>query len=186
MNSFTGVRVLFNQFLMSEDFSFNEKSYGNSFWKKKLSNDDKLELTTYKNFCRFNKLKFEVVYSEYTRNNDYRKKFFEKNRGFLGGYYLCSYCGIPLRKENATVDHIFPIDKVSKSKFYQIVLKLFHINNVNDTENLAPACRHCNSKKGTKMGLWILLGFLGRYLACWYFVWTIIAIIILNVLRLII
>jgi len=49
----------------------------------------------------------------------------------------------------------------------QDAAKLYGISGANDAKNLVAACRRCNSKKGTKMGLWIVRGFLGRSELLW-------------------
>lgn len=45
--------------------------------------------------------------------------------------YKCWYCGCDLTEENATTDHVIP-------------------NKDDDPDNLVPACKPCNSMKGTK------------------------------------
>jgi hypothetical protein len=45
--------------------------------------------------------------------------------------------------------------------------KKYGIMKTNCSENLVCACRRCNSKKGTKMGLWIPRAFLGRHEGFW-------------------
>jgi len=49
----------------------------------------------------------------------------------------CHYCGIPLTKENRTIDHVIPQSMLGIGK---------HAAN-----NLVLACRPCNSKKGSKL-----------------------------------
>lgn len=187
---FINIRILngrnktydFRRILKQDDFLFTKKAYGKGFWEKKIIRNDELSINKYKDFCKSNKFKLEIIYPEYARNYDYRKVFFERNKGFLNQFYICAYCGRIFRKENITVDHIFPIDKISKSKFYQNLLKWLNISNVNDYNNLAPACKHCNSKKGRKVGLWVLRGFLGRYKWWWFAIWASIIIIITYLL----
>src|ERR1035437_6774406 len=48
--------------------------------------------------------------------------------------HICRYCGIPLTKENRTLDHILPKSKGGKG---------FH--------NFVSACRACNYLKGNKL-----------------------------------
>ena len=128
-----------------------------------------------KNKYEKNKLKVEIIESEYIRSYDYRTKYFEKHKG-INGYYICSYCGKVMNKDNTTIDHIFPINKVSKSKFLKKILKLINIISINDERNLTPCCKVCNSRKGNKLGVWTLLGAGGPYVILVFYL-TIILII---------
>lgn len=104
----------------------------------------------------------------YIRDSHYRKEFLQTKKH---EWTICAYCGLPKRTKNITVDHIIPVDKVKKSQYAKWLLKIFHIDNVNDKKNLAGACRKCNSKKGTKMGLWVLRGFIGKSSVVWIVRW---------------
>lgn len=48
-----------------------------------------------------------------------------------------------------------------------MVLRLNGINDINDTRNLVPACRKCNSRKGANTGIWIIRGLIGRHFGFW-------------------
>lgn len=178
----------FRKILNKEGFSFNKKAYGKGFWEKKIEREDEENINKLQDLCNNNKLKFQIIYPEYYRSNDYRKAFFEKNKGFLDGHYFCAYCGFIFKRDTITVDHIFPIDKVYKGKFYQKIMKLFKIDNVNAYKNLACACKRCNSKKGRKigfLGLWVLKGFIGKHNTWWFFVWTSLLIICVYIIKII-
>lgn len=57
-----------------------------------------------------------------------REAIWEKTRG------RCCYCGSKLTRSNMTIDHFHPVAKGGSD----------------DLNNLVPACRYCNSSKGTK------------------------------------
>lgn len=99
------------------------------------------------------------------RSTTYRQEFFKHNKGFLKGkLYHCSYCGKLCKAKNITVDHLIPIRKAQKKKFWRFWLKRKGITDVNDVRNLVPACKRCNSRKGSKTNLgWLLLGTLGKH-----------------------
>lgn len=67
------------------------------------------------------------------RNKRQRKNKRIKVYNKYGGH--CAYCGIELKIEEMTVDHVFP-----KS--------LLHFSG-NEFENLNPSCRQCNSVKSS-------------------------------------
>lgn len=46
-------------------------------------------------------------------------------------------------------------------------MKRMNIENINDQKNLVASCQLCNSRKGSKAGLWIIRGLLGRYYLSW-------------------
>lgn len=163
----------FRQDLNQEGFTFNKKAYGKSFWEKKLLREDQESIDKLQEFCKEKKLKFELIYPEFFRSNDYRKIFFHRKKGIFDSHlYFCSYCGFIFNQDNITVDHIIPIDKVYNNKFYQWILKKFKIENINDYNNLTAACKRCNSKKARKVGLLTIRGFLGKYNIWWFILWT--------------
>lgn len=148
-------------------FDFIKKSYNKSYWELKVEKTEKIKyIEEIKK--HFEDLGFKVFFlsSNDIRSNNYRNIFFENNKG-IKGYYICSYCGLIISKEKVSVDHILPINKTFKSKPLKLLKKFLKIENINDYKNLAPACKRCNSKKGSKTGLWIIRGFLGRNLWSW-------------------
>ena len=46
------------------------------------------------------------------------------------------------------------------------------ISDINDVKNLVPSCEKCNSKKGSKMGLWLIRGDIGKHFGIWLFWWS--------------
>lgn len=127
-----------------------------------------------KSYCKCRYLRC-VINNDYgQRNNRYRKDFFDNNHPVLSGkYYFCAYCGKPVSKKEVTVDHLIPVHKTETSLKMQRKLKRMGYRSVNDPKNLVPACRRCNTKKGTKTGLWLIRGRIGRIQILWYPVWAI-------------
>lgn len=119
-----------------------------------------------------NRFGLSFIYFDDTRvrDNSYRQTFFDNNKPMIGDYYICAYCFKPMKKEKVTVDHIIAVRKSQKNKLANWLMDRMDIQNVNDEKNLCCACRECNSRKGTKGGLWILRGFLGKKKG---FVWTV-------------
>lgn len=140
--------------LVDMGFRF-DKSRGRGSWVLRES-CDRYEINSLKRFCRIRKLNICVTDRNMTRSSDYRKTYKDKDRKLR-----CAYCGKRLDKKNMTVDHIIPVSRFrgNRSKAW---LNLLHIRNINEPANLAPACRRCNTKKGSKGGLWIIRGFLGK------------------------
>ena len=60
------------------------------------------------------------------------------------------------------VDHIISVNKSQKNRMANWLMDRMEISNVNDERNLCCACKECNSRKGSKAGLWLLRGFLGK------------------------
>lgn len=116
-----------------------------------------------------------AVETPYTkRSSNYRDVFFSSfEPNFNTKRYLCAYCGIPLHKEKVSVDHIVAVKRAQRSRFYLCLLHKWGYENVNDVRNLAPCCRRCNSRKGTKAGLWVIRGKLGIRKGFWCSVWAI-------------
>lgn len=83
----------------------------------------------------------------------------EKNKMF-------HFCRRKLAREKITIDHIFPVHCMEEYPAVRRRAALFGIRGSNDLKNLVPACRRCNLRKGTRMGWWIIKGFLGR--TWWY------------------
>lgn len=129
------------------------------------------ESTKIKRFCAHHKLEYVPINKNYSRSTTYRQEFFRKKRGLMDGkYYWCAYCGRIKKRANITVDHLIPVNKVLRGKhrsIWRTYLSLHGIKNVNQVENLVPACKRCNSKKGTKTGIWVVRGRVGNHFFFW-------------------
>lgn len=90
--------------------------------------------------------------SRWARSDDYRRVFF----AHTSPPYECLYCGRYIGSDQMQVDHIVPVSAVKKSAYARWLLERKGIRNVNDIRNLAPSCRRCNARKGTKLGLWYI------------------------------
>lgn len=117
-----------------------------------------------KQFCKKNKLKIVISDTKYQRNSKYRENYLSSHEEKK---YWCAYCGNRFEKEQITIDHIFPVDKTSKSVSLQNRMHRFGIGDINSEKNLVPACKSCNSKKASKTGRWIIKGFLGKSKVLW-------------------
>lgn len=161
--------------LRENKFEFIKKSYGKSYWMKKylMTSEELSKLDNVKVYWKKKGLDILVLYPNNMRSSDYRKEFLNKNKG-IKGYYFCAYCGAIMNTKKLTVDHIFPVDRTAKSKFLKKILSIMKINNINDIRNLTPCCKSCNSRKGSKTGLWIIRGLIGRYRFTWPITWIII------------
>ena len=144
-------------------YIFNPRSNGRGFYEKK--DCSKWEKNKMFHFCRRRKLSLDAVPTQYTRSRNYRNEFFAKNKT-VSGRYRCAYCGRKLEREKITIDHIFPVHCMEEYPAVRKRAALFGIRGSNDLKNLVPACRRCNLRKGTRMGWWIIKGFLGR--TWWY------------------
>lgn len=136
------------------------------------------ELSIYKSkqlkkFCESKKIKFEIDTKYGKRSNTYRNIFFKNVNPPFFNRYFCVYCGRILSKEQVTVDHLFPVGEVNKNIRLQKKLKKMGAKSVNDYQNLVPSCKKCNNKKGSKMGIWIIKGRIGRYQKLWLIRWTV-------------
>ena len=132
---------------------------------------DVVEVGALEDWCFKRKLEIETPYSR--RSSDYRRVFFEACAPNAGKCrYFCAYCGFPVRKERITVDHLIAVKRAQRSRFYLNLLRKWDCESVNDVRNLVPSCRRCNSRKGTKAGVWVLLGELGRHSLFWIVMWS--------------
>ncbi len=69
------------------------------------------------------------------------------------------------------VDHIVPVHAVQTSPKARFYLQMLGCSTVNDIKNLAPSCPRCNKRKGSKMGVWVWKGIMGRHMLYWVFVY---------------
>lgn len=134
--------------------------YENGKWRLKTSN--KTVENEIACFCQRKHLHYECIDDKYVRSTDYRKNFLNSYDKKDGKYYRCAYCGKKLTDQTMTVDHIIPIDKVQHNVYYRKLMGLFKVNNVNDINNLAPACERCNKRKGRKLKGYLFNGITGR------------------------
>lgn len=128
-------------------------AFENNKWKIE---GKKKELKRFKKKYRKKGLSCIMYDNNVVRSTDYRKNFFQKNKGlriFHKKYYRCAYCGKLVKKDCITVDHIIPVHKSQRSLIAKMLMKMFRIKNINEYENLTPSCSKCNSKKGSKLAV---------------------------------
>lgn len=152
--------------LARSGFTFNKRAYGKSFYE--LSTSEK-ETPKWENFAKRAGLRIDVIPYAYARDTEYRNTYFKNNKPAIQARYRCAYCGKVLLYKDTTIDHIFPVNKLSYNKSVRNRAKTWGINGANEELNLVPACRKCNSKKSTKMGVWIYKGFIGKSEKLWIF-----------------
>lgn len=134
-------------------------------------------------FCKRHWLRLFIDYPQYRRNSTYRRIYFESHPGLLGrDFYFCSYCGRLLRKDRITVDHLFAVKAVQRSAFLKWILQELKIEGVNNQKNLVASCARCNERKGTKGGVWILRGLIGRHPLFWFCWWPIFLAILIAII----
>jgi 5-methylcytosine-specific restriction endonuclease McrA len=120
-----------------------------------------------RSYCRENNLKFYTDNAYGTRDGAYRTRFFRSHPPLPGGFYFCAYCGRLVSKKRVTIDHLYPVAKVSRDVKLQKKLRRQGITDLNCVKNLVPACESCNQKKAANMGDWIRRGKLGRHAWVW-------------------
>ena len=101
------------------------------------------------------------------RGGSYRDIFFRENLPAFMGRYFCAYCGKLLKKDDVTVDHLYPLGIAYRDIDVQEKLKKAGIEGINDPKNLVAACYECNQKKGKSTGRWITKGRIGRHPWVW-------------------
>ena len=151
-------------YLLQNGFTYNERAYGKSFYEKETEDG---EAAKWENYAKWHKYSITVIPKEYTRSTNYRETFFKNNRPLPHSRYRCAYCGRKLNKKDITVDHIFPVNRLSYDLKARKMAKNFGITGANEAKNLVAACQSCNSRKGKKMGGWIYRGFLGKCETLW-------------------
>ena len=141
------------------------------------------KLERLKAYCREKHLKFYIDNRYGTRGSSYRARFLRNNDPVLGMFYFCAYCGRPVSKKYVTVDHLYPVAKVSRDPALQKKLRRQGIDDFNSEKNLVPACYRCNQKKAAQMGAWIRKGKIGRHAWVWVLRWMLrIAVLVTIVL----
>lgn len=119
-------------------------------------------------YCKKRNLRFMSKSHFAVRSNGYRRAFFANTKPFFGDLHICAYCGRLTRRDNITVDHIYPVAALEESPSLQKKLARKGYTSVNDPRNLVACCMRCNKKKGTDYGfLWSLRGKLGRSYGLW-------------------
>ena len=155
----------FRDELKNMGFKFKRTSEYCSCWYAHTDDKDQVEVA--RTFCKKHKFKFFMYEDKYERSSNYRKIYFENNKPMFRDYYICAYCGMPLKGRYVTVDHIIPVKKAKRSRFYQKVMKSLNINDVNDPKNLVSACYSCNARKSSKGRWWVIKGFIGKNKKYW-------------------
>lgn len=144
---------------------FNKRAgRGDSFYEKKCEEN---EAHAIEKFAELNGLKCILIQEQYTRSDNYRKEFFKAQKPVNNALYRCAYCGKKFTFQQIQVDHIFPVNELSYSGIVRKRAASYGIANANDVKNLCCACKKCNLKKGTKLGMWVIRGFLGKHEAYW-------------------
>lgn len=159
--------------LREKGFDFVSKR---KVWIKILCEKDALELEKY---AKRNGFKVRFYPKSMKRSHAYREQYFAAHQPDILGRYFCTYCGKLIKPKDVQVDHMVSIALVQKNHWMQK-----YVSDINDSKNLVAACRRCNSKKGSKGGLWILRGIIGQYRIFWSMVYAgIIMSAILIILR---
>ena len=120
-----------------------------------------------KKYCSLHKFRFRIENSLGKRDSDYRRRYFKMNKPVIGNRYICVYCGKLLKKDDVTIDHLYPIGKATKSLKYQKKLARKGLKNINDGKNLVSACYKCNALKAADTGIWIIKGRIGLIYPLW-------------------
>lgn len=142
-------------------------------WTGDINNEN---IDAVRQFCKKKHLNLYIKEEGYYRSGDYSKLFFDSKKGIKGNAdkYRCVYCGKVIRRSRGqvTVDHLFPVASVKNNSFWHVrvrqILDRLDIKDINQIENLVPACGHCNSSKGSKLGIWTIRGYLGQFDWFWY------------------
>lgn len=150
--------------LFRSGYRLVKKNNGHSYFEKHIKDKKYESILIEINHFKAKGLIVETIPDNYTRSKNYREKFFKNAEPVKK--YRCVYCGKRLPKEKITIDHIYPVAKASTRRGKKH-LKKKGIYNINDEKNLAPSCKHCNSSKGQKAGIWILKAHLGQHEWFW-------------------
>lgn len=156
----------YNNTLTEGGFTYNERKTGySSFYER---NDvTPLDVNIWEDWAKRHNLECHTVDMKYTRSETYRQEYFKHNKPVQPAKYRCVYCGRKLLYKDVTVDHLYPINKLMYDTKVQKRAKRYGVDGANDVKNLVCACRSCNSKKGTKMGFWLIRGKIGRHPMVW-------------------
>jgi 5-methylcytosine-specific restriction endonuclease McrA len=119
-----------------------------------------------KNIILCHNFKYKKYEKRWDRSDNYRSEFFKHYKG----PYRCAYCGRRINSSSMEIDHLVPVSKAKSNGWARFMLKMNTIYNVNDYRNLVPSCKRCNRKKSDNMGLWVIIGSIGRHRIFWNFV----------------
>lgn len=155
--------------LFSAGFKLVKKKRASSYFEKSIS-DQESELLSlkYQNMG----LKVELIPDSLSRNYKYREDYFSQFVLSDTSKFKCVYCGKWFDKKQITIDHIWPIKKANTSNGKKYILKN-KLSGINDTNNLVPCCKRCNSSKGSKTGLWIIRAKWGQSNIYWTIVFIV-------------
>lgn len=149
-------------------FTYKESSKYRASMTRTFSGEEEHLLRQYERKYRYRRgIYVEVRDTAYTRSSNYRECYFNAARPAIGSRYRCIYCGKLLRREDVTVDHIFPVSRTATSPVLKTASKAARISNINDVKNLGAACAGCNGQKGSKGGTWIIRGIIGKSELIW-------------------
>lgn len=166
------------------------KSFGLSYSKAErcyyATITDQKQLQRIERYCFWHNLRFETCDPFSKRSSDYRRVFFQTYPPIFKDKYFCAYCGRLYQKDKISVDHLYPVAKVRSNTRLKDHLKKMGATSVNDPMNLVPACLRCNQSKGTKTGLWILKGKIGRHQRLWIVRWIVRLALVLAVVGVIV
>lgn len=167
--------------LKKEGFQYMRASQYCGYWKKEGVSER--EICYWKRYRMLGYRCYVYDPELHGRGMTYRQDYFKNNYPNVGSRYHCAYCGKLLPKERLVIDHLIPIQKAKSSEFWQKVLKVTGIENVNNPRNLVGACPRCNSKKGSKTSWWIIRGIIGKHYSIWLSIKVTIIMILLLVLN---
>lgn len=153
--------------LFADGFRYDKNK--KSFFHDSLSEE---RINYWRSRCRF-RCRILIYEQKHQRGTRYREDHFLVHAPDLFGKYRCVYCGKLMTKKEATVDHLIPVQGAKRSRFWQLILERLKYDGVNDPRNLVTACKKCNSSKGSKTGIWILFGWLGKHTLYWFLVYGI-------------
>jgi len=104
----------------------------------------------------------------FERSPNYRAAFFRTHEPIFGNIYFCAYCGTPKHRKKITIDHLVPVSRAKHSWRIRRKLARRGIRNINDPQNLVPACEYCNKSKGAKTSsYWTIKGRIGSVQWLW-------------------
>ena len=156
----------YDETLVRAGFTFEKrKTERGSFYE--LNDASELDKAIWSEWASKYHLECHVVDMKFTRSDDYRRDYFAHNKPSTPAKYRCVYCGRKLQYKDITVDHLYPVNGLMYRQSTRDAAKMFGIDGANDTKNLVAACRRCNSKKGTKTGIWVLRGVIGKHEGFW-------------------